>query len=97
MEMAENLPRVGLIGGNGTGKTLMLETFATKIAKKFPNENVIFAIQQLYNSSRPLLKLQMELAFEHYKNVSVIRFKTFYDLLQILQDKKVRVPSIFKL
>ena len=48
--MADNLPRVGLIGGNGTGKTLMLETFATKIAKIFPNENVIFAIQQLYNT-----------------------------------------------
>ena len=34
MEQAEDVPRMAIVGGNGTGKTLMLDTYATKLAKE---------------------------------------------------------------
>ena len=37
LEMADQMPRVVLIGGNGTGKTLMLETYGLKTTKENPN------------------------------------------------------------
>ena len=64
MEMADRLQRVVLIGGNGTGKTLMLETYVMKTAKENPDDAVIFAIQQPYSPNRPLLQLQFEVRFE---------------------------------
>ena len=64
MELAHQLSRVVLIGGNGTGKTLMLETFVMKTAKENPDDAVIFAIQQIDSSLRTLLQLQLEVRFE---------------------------------
>ena len=64
MELAHQMPRVVLIGGNGTGKTLMLETYVMKTAKENPDDAVIFAIQQPYSPNRPLLQLQFEVRFE---------------------------------
>jgi chromosomal replication initiation ATPase DnaA len=43
-----------LIGGNGTGKTVMLDAFVRKTAKEHPHEKVIFAIHQYFFQSRPL-------------------------------------------
>ena len=40
LELADRLTRVILIGGNGTGKTVMLDAFTAKTAKENPEENV---------------------------------------------------------
>ena len=61
LELADRLSRVILIGGNGTGKTVILDAFARKTAKEHPNENVIFAIHQTYSWERPLLQLDMQI------------------------------------
>ena len=80
MELAHQLSRVVLIGGNGTGKTLMLETFVMKTAKENPNDAVIFAIHQEYSEFRPLLQLQFEVRFEELQNVTVKTFVNLSDL-----------------
>ena len=49
LELAKRLSRVILIGGNGTGKTVMLDAFAEKTAKAHPDENVIFAIHKSFH------------------------------------------------
>ena len=46
MEIFDKLTRVALIGGNGTGKTFMLDAYVAKIAKENPMDNVFFAIHQ---------------------------------------------------
>ena len=73
LDLANRLTRVILIGGNGTGKTVMLDAFAAKTAKEHPNEKVTFAIQQRYSSCRPLLQLDLEVKYEKakLKNVTV--------------------------
>ena len=43
LELYDKLPRLILIGGNGTGKTVMLEEFATKTAKEQPEQKIIFS------------------------------------------------------
>ena len=61
LEMADQMPRVVLIGGNGTGKTLMLETYGMKIATENTMDDVIYAIHQYDSTYRPLLQLQLEI------------------------------------
>ena len=46
LELADRFSKVIIIGGNGTGKTVMLETLAIKTAKENPDENVVFGINQ---------------------------------------------------
>ena len=75
MELADKLPRVIIIGGNGTGKTAMLEAFAARKASEKPNENVIFVIQQYCPSARPLLQLNLEVHYEKLKNVILTKSK----------------------
>ena len=64
MGQAEHLPRVLLFGGNGTGKTTVLESFIMKIAEKEDSEIIYIIITKYPNL---LLKLQMEVRFEHLK------------------------------
>ena len=80
MKLAHTMSRVVLMGGNGTGKTLMLETYAIKIAKENPNDDVIFAIHKRSSSYRPLLHLQQEVRFEEFQNVTVKTFTKVHDL-----------------
>ena len=75
--MADQMPRVVLIGGNGTGKTLMLETYAQKTAEQNPDDEVIFAINL---NDRPLLQLQLENRFEEFENVTVKSFDELDEL-----------------
>ena len=78
LEQAEKLSRVILIGGNGTGKTAILDAFATKMAK-LQNGGVIFAIQKVnfaaMPNGRPLLQLELEVKFKNLKNISVHTFE----------------------
>jgi hypothetical protein len=86
LELADRLTRVILIGGNGTGKTVMLDAFAMKSAKEYPEEKLTFAIhlqsEVLANGGRPLLQLDLEVKYERLKltNVNVV---TFEKLLQL--------------
>ena len=80
LDLAERLSRVILIGGNGTGKTAILDAFTRKTAKEHPDEKVIFAIHQMKSPSRPLLQLDLEVKFENLKNVSVVSFKDLSEL-----------------
>ena len=48
------------IGGNGTGKTVMLDAFATNTANKNLDKKVFFAIHKQSVSDRPLLQLDLE-------------------------------------
>merc|ERR1712020_780683 len=75
MELADKLRRVIIIGGNGTGKTAMLEAFAARKAKEQPKENVTFAIQQYVSWTRLLLLLDLEVQYENLKNVTVTKVK----------------------
>ena len=81
LELSNRLSRVILIGGNGTGKTVMLDAFTAKTAKENPEENVLFAIQR-WPSARPLLQLDLEVKYEKMKlkNVTV---KSFEDLSEL--------------
>ena len=82
LELADKLTRVILIGGNGTGKTVMLDAFTIKTAKEHPEENVTFAIQQRESLPRPLLQLDLEVKYEKAKirNVSVTSFQNISEL-----------------
>ena len=86
MESAHRLPRVIIIGGSGTGKTAMLDEFATKIAKK-KNEDVHVAIfrKLILNEKlggKPLLHLSLEDKYAKLKlkNISVKTFNTIQEL-----------------
>ena len=80
MEMSENLSKVILIGGNGTGKTVMLDAFAIKTSKEQQNSQVIFFIQQWNVKAKPLLKLYLEVQYENLKlnNIKVKIFNITY-------------------
>ena len=69
-------------GGNGTGKTVMLDTFAINSAKKQPNEKVIFAIHQQDSGARPLIHLDLEAKYEKMKlkNITVTTFNKTSEL-----------------
>ena len=73
LEQAEKLSRVIIIGGNGTGKTVMLDAFATKTAKEHPSSPVIFAIHQNDSWARSLLHLDLEVKYEktNLNNITV--------------------------
>ena len=77
MEIYDKLKRVVLIGGNGTGKTLMLETYVINTANENPKDDVVFAIHLEDSFDKPLLQLQFEVKFEELSNVTV---KTFINL-----------------
>ena len=85
LDLADRLSRVILIGGNGTGKTVMLDAFATKTAKAQPDENVIFAINQKWPSARPLLLLDLQVKYEKLKlsNVNVKNFRRLSELSDV--------------
>merc|ERR1719464_809157 len=72
LELADRLSRVILIGGNGTGKTVILDAFSRKTAKEHPSENVIFALHQSLPYNRPLLQLNLEVEHEKLTNVIVV-------------------------
>ena len=82
MELADKLLRVIIIGGNGVGKTVILDAFATKTAKK-QTGNVIFAIHQLYPSYRPLLQLKLELKYEKLHNIKLKNFTNLDEIADI--------------
>ena len=87
MKMATELPRVILTGGNGTGKTTMLDLFAMKIAED-KKEKVIFAIKQksyLYENllREPLLHLSLENKYKKQKNITVKSFTDIDELKDI--------------
>ena len=73
MELADKLPRVIIIGGNGTGKTAMLEAFAARKAMEQPKENVTFAIHLNLSSHRPLLQLDLEIQCENLNNITTLK------------------------
>ena len=64
MAMADKLSRVILVGGNGTGKTYMLDAFTVKSAKENPDKIITFAIHQTFLYARPLLQLDLEVKYE---------------------------------
>mgnify|MGYP001336298955 CR=1 FL=1 len=64
LELAANLEKVVITGGNGTGKTVVLDAFAEKTAKNHPELNVIFAIFNTGNIPNSLLQLQLEAKYE---------------------------------
>ena len=86
-----------LIGGNGTGKTVMLDAFATNTAKKQPEEEVIFAIHQYYSNARPLLHLDLEAKYENRKLQNII-VKSFVSISELnsasLTNKTVCIDEI---
>jgi len=87
MEMAEKLPRVILIGGCGTGKTVMLDAFATIMAKN-QKGCVIFAIQNNDTDARPLLEIDLEVNYEKLKlkNILVTTFEEIEELKNTESD-----------
>ena len=80
LDLADRLTRVILIGGNGTGKTVILDAFARKTSKEHSSENVIFALHQTLSSNRPLLQLDLEVKFEKLTNVSVVTYTELSEL-----------------
>ena len=62
-----------------------MDAFATNVAKKYPEEDVIFAIHQNIPWARSLLQLDLETKYEGMKlqNITVKTFKTISDLKRI--------------
>ena len=79
LELAANLEKVVITGGNGTGKTVVLDAFAIKTAKNHPQLNVIFAIFESNKDTNSLLQLQLEAKFESL-NLDNLSVKTFDNL-----------------
>ena len=72
----DELPKVALIGGSGTGIAHFLESHAMKIGEK----NILFAIYQKNPDSISLLQLQREAQFENTKNLTLRTFTQLEDL-----------------
>ena len=58
----------------------MLDEFVRETATKFKEEKVLFAIQQYFPSSRPLLQLELKLKYEKFENVTIASFHQFEDI-----------------
>ena len=83
MDQAENLSRVLITGGNGTGKSTILETVARQIAEKGKGmSNVIYVIMTKYPNL--LFRLQMEVHFAKHKNVLVKVEPTINSIVDLL-------------
>ena len=82
LELATKLEKVVITGGNGTGKTVVLDAFAVKTAKNYPELTVIFAIFQSQKYANSLLQLQLEAKYEslNLENISVKTFNNLYEL-----------------
>ena len=86
--------RVILIGGNGTGKTAILDAFVTKSSQNQEGD-IIFGIHQVDNpSARPLLQLNLEVKYEKLKinNVSVKTFVKLESLKECFQNSAQNTP-----
>ena len=97
LELAARLSRVILIGGNGTGKTVMLDAFAAKTAKENPEENVLFAINYTLSTARSLLQLELEVKYEKLKlkNINVKSFRNLSELRDVnLTNQTVCIDEI---
>ena len=71
-----------MIGGNGTGKTYMMDAFTMKIAKEHPVENITFATHKTSLNPMPLLELDLEVKYKNLSltNVTVNFFRRLSEL-----------------
>ena len=58
----------------------MLDEFVRKTARRIKEEKALFAIQQYFPSSRPLLQLELKLKYEKFENVTIASFHQFEDI-----------------
>ena len=84
MSKVEDLPKLLIIGGNGTGKTTLLESAAMHIADKDDENNVVYIIVTKYPNL--LFRLQMEVKFENWRNVKVIVKASFSEIIDLLTN-----------
>ena len=78
MSKVKELSRVLIFGGNGTGKTTMLESAAEEIAREGRGKNILYSIITSYPNL--LLNIQAEVRFQKYKNVNVNMFGSVEDM-----------------